>query len=84
MIFIIITIIITTIITCISSSGVTQNPPDDVLLNRSGERLATFLIYVSSPGGVFRNPDMIVDDRFYIALFSALLSRLTALACDST
>ena len=24
------------------------------------------------------------DDCFYIALFSALLSRLTALACDST
>ena len=24
------------------------------------------------------------DDRFYIALFSALLSRVTALACNST
>ena len=27
---------------------------------------------------------IIIIDRFYIALFSALLSRLTALACDST
>ena len=58
MIVIIITVIIITIISCISSSGLSQHPPDDVLLNRSGERLATFLIYVSSPGGVFRNPDM--------------------------
>ena len=27
---------------------------------------------------------IIIIDRFYIALFSTLLSRLTALACDST
>ena len=33
---------------------------------------------------VFTGVFYLIDDRFYIALFSSLLSRLTALACDST